>query len=510
MTQILPASLDYTDKDFASLRLRLQALIRSVFPTWTDFNVANFGEILLELYGFVGDVLTFYQDNQARESRLVTATQRQNIINLAAMLGYAAQGAEAAQADETIVLAAVPTGTVTIPAGTTILTASITTPIAFQTLEDVVFSAGQNPPTISGVLIENSTNQTDTFTSSGLPDQTFTLTKTPFLDTSNGVPISTFVAADGTYTEVSNFLNSGPTDKNFTVSVDSTGRATFTTGDGINGSIPSGGITVDYRTGGGSTGNVEPGTINRIQGSFTDSFGSPQIVSCTNPAASSGGLDPQTNAQIQVAAPQSLRANTRTVSLEDYSINALRVPGVARAIMVTSNQLAGVQENTGDLYVVPVGGGVASVALLNAVLTMVTITYPNTLTFKTNVFSALYLSVNVFCRFYKQKGVSSAQAGANLRATLATFFAISLPNGTPNPDIDFGSNLTDTNGNPAPFLEINSILLACQTTAGIREVGGNPSDFLLNSAHADVTLSAIQFPQIGTITLLDGDTGQAV
>ena len=78
---LLPPSVDYTDKDFDALRERLIALLQSVFPEWSDFSVASFGNILLEMYAFVGDVLTFYQDNLARESRLVTATQRKNVKN---------------------------------------------------------------------------------------------------------------------------------------------------------------------------------------------------------------------------------------------------------------------------------------------------------------------------------------------------------------------------------------------------------------------------------------------
>ena len=71
---VLPPSVDYTDKDFDALRVRLMALVQSVFPDWSDFSVASFGNVLLEMYAFVGDVVTFYLDNQARESRLVTAT----------------------------------------------------------------------------------------------------------------------------------------------------------------------------------------------------------------------------------------------------------------------------------------------------------------------------------------------------------------------------------------------------------------------------------------------------
>ena len=72
---LLPATTDYTDKDFTSLRARLFALTRSVFPEWTDENAADFGNILVELFAHVGDVLGKYQDNQARESRWTTAQQ---------------------------------------------------------------------------------------------------------------------------------------------------------------------------------------------------------------------------------------------------------------------------------------------------------------------------------------------------------------------------------------------------------------------------------------------------
>jgi hypothetical protein len=60
---VLPTSLDYTDKDFDALRARLIALVKSVFPDWSDFSVASFGNLLIEMYAFVGDVLTFYLDN---------------------------------------------------------------------------------------------------------------------------------------------------------------------------------------------------------------------------------------------------------------------------------------------------------------------------------------------------------------------------------------------------------------------------------------------------------------
>src|SRR5690606_22568338 len=90
---ILPRNTDLTDRDFESILRREQNLVRSVFPDWTDFNTPSFGNILLELFAFVGENLSFYQDAQAAESRIVTATQRKNVIALAKLLGYKLPGA---------------------------------------------------------------------------------------------------------------------------------------------------------------------------------------------------------------------------------------------------------------------------------------------------------------------------------------------------------------------------------------------------------------------------------
>lgn len=85
---ILPVSDSYVNKDFAALRARLFDAIRSVFPEWTDDATANFGNLLVESFAFVGDVLTYYQDQQAREARWSTVELRRNAIALAKLIGY--------------------------------------------------------------------------------------------------------------------------------------------------------------------------------------------------------------------------------------------------------------------------------------------------------------------------------------------------------------------------------------------------------------------------------------
>ncbi len=141
---LLAMPSDRTDRDFDGLRARLIDLVKASFPDWTDFSVASFGNVLLEMYAFVGDVLGYYQDNQARESRLSTATQRKNVIALAAMLGYKLHGARAATVELSFELKDVPSADVTIPAGTVARTREIANPTRFQLLEDVTIQ-GHGP-----------------------------------------------------------------------------------------------------------------------------------------------------------------------------------------------------------------------------------------------------------------------------------------------------------------------------------------------------------------------------
>lgn len=498
---LLAQAADYTDRDFDSLRLRLQNLVRSVFPEWTDFNVAGFGNLLLELYAFVGDVLTFYQDNQARESRIATATQRKNLIALTKLLGFRPAGARAATADVTFTLAAPPAAAVTIRKGTRVRTASVTEPLVFQLLADETIPTGANPPVGTGT-VEHSESQEELFSSTGLPNQEVVLPRTPFLDGSAEVS-----AGNGAYTEVQNFLGSTATDRHFTVVVDQNDRATVRFGNGVNGAVPSGTITVRYKTGGGAKGNVEAGALSKVDGSFTDDAGAPVTVSVTNPSPASGGTDRQTIAQIKALAPESIRVLNRTVSREDFEINARRLPEVARALMLTSNEDAGIAENTGILFVVPRGGGLPSQALKDAVKNQVTVVLPSTLTFQLSVQDPVYVPVDVEAKVYLRQGANAATVRAAILKALQDFFAVSLPDGTPNPNVDFGFNVKDSDGNPAGEIALSDVLNAVRDVSGVRKIGDGPGDFLLNGAREDLEIGTREFPTLGAVTTINGDTG---
>jgi hypothetical protein len=72
--------------------------------------------------------------------------------------------------EESFTLAAPPIANVVLPQGTRVRTASITDPIVFQLLGDVVIPAGTTLVNVTGIL-EHSSPQDELFASTGLPNQ---------------------------------------------------------------------------------------------------------------------------------------------------------------------------------------------------------------------------------------------------------------------------------------------------------------------------------------------------
>lgn len=506
---LLPISLDYTDRDFDALLARLRNLISSVFPTWSDDKVANFGNLLVELYAFVGDVVTFYQDNQAGESRIASARLRKNLIALSKLISYEPKSASAATVDEVFTLAAALAGTLTLPRGTNVLTKEVTSPIKYQLLSDLVFAPGETNKTQS---VENSAFQEVSFQSTGVADQEFILPVPGYLDGSAVVED----AISSAWTEVDNFLDSMSTDDHFTVVVDENDRGRIQFGNGVNGRIPSGNVTTEYKTGGGKAGRVELGKLTRLEGTFADSLGNSATISVNNPAASAGGDDRESEAQIAINAPASLRVLSRAVAREDYELAALKVTGVARALMLTSNETPTIGENQGILFVVPVGGGTPSQLLLETVLKQFQKDpndptwkppYPKTVTFELGTQGPAYKTVNVSTVVFVRQGFTPAMVKANVTTSLTNLFRISLDDDSPNPDINFGFYFQDEDGVPTGELAWSDVFNAVRDAAGVRKVDEGSAGLLLNGIRSDVTIQMQEFPQLGTVTIIDGSTG---
>lgn len=81
--------ITYLGKDFVQFKKNLIDFTKQYFPTtYTNFSDASIGNIFIEMSAYVGDVLSYYSDVNLRESLLNQATERSNIFDLAANLGY--------------------------------------------------------------------------------------------------------------------------------------------------------------------------------------------------------------------------------------------------------------------------------------------------------------------------------------------------------------------------------------------------------------------------------------
>tara|TARA_R110002012_G_scaffold52060_4_gene133930 strand:+ start:1079 stop:2959 length:1881 start_codon:yes stop_codon:yes gene_type:complete len=84
--------ISYLGKDFNQFRKNLINFTKQYFPTqYTDFNESSPGMLFLEMASYVGDVLSYYSDNNLKESLLEQASERKNIYDLTKALGYNAK-----------------------------------------------------------------------------------------------------------------------------------------------------------------------------------------------------------------------------------------------------------------------------------------------------------------------------------------------------------------------------------------------------------------------------------
>ena len=82
-------NISYLNKDFNDFRNELINYSKTYFPnTYTDFSPSSPGMMFMEQASYVGDVLSFYLDNQLQENFIQYARQENNLFDLAYMFGY--------------------------------------------------------------------------------------------------------------------------------------------------------------------------------------------------------------------------------------------------------------------------------------------------------------------------------------------------------------------------------------------------------------------------------------
>jgi hypothetical protein len=165
--------IKYVNKDFGELRNSLIEYTKTYFPsTYNDFSPSSPGMLFLEMSAYVGDVLSFYLDNQIQENFVQFARQQNNLYTLAYMLGYRPKVTGVAIVDVDV-YQQIPSISVGVDGyapdyrysvfinNNTILKSSLagTTDFIIQDTVDFAFSSSSDPTQVSILTIDTNTNQ---------------------------------------------------------------------------------------------------------------------------------------------------------------------------------------------------------------------------------------------------------------------------------------------------------------------------------------------------------------
>jgi len=364
--------IDYTSRDFAALKADLVELIKErTNTTWDPTDYSDLGNVLVETFAYMGDIMSHYLDRIANETTIDTAIQRKTLLSFAKLYDYVISGPTPATVNVTFTN--ISNNTIDIPAGTQVMA-----PLSFGAYSEVYFETTTSATAIvPGASItlpcqEGKTVNTDkpdlidsTFnialpanlgTSDGRSTQSFTIPEAGVVNNSITVYVGQGVAF-GSWTYVDNLFESGPNDRVFTTTPNEDGTIDVVFGDNVNGAIPASGqlISATYKVSVGSAGNIKSLSITEL--TFFPGNLDPQITSyftVSNSAPASGGTDGDTLVNIKNKIKAAVSTRRRAVTLEDFSYLATLAEGVGKA-----NAASSVYTNV-NLYVQPLNDGQAA------------------------------------------------------------------------------------------------------------------------------------------------------
>ena len=72
----------YLNRTFSDFKTSLINYAKTYFPnTYNDFSPASPGMMFMEMSSYVGDILSFYLDNQFQENLLLYAKEKENLYS---------------------------------------------------------------------------------------------------------------------------------------------------------------------------------------------------------------------------------------------------------------------------------------------------------------------------------------------------------------------------------------------------------------------------------------------
>jgi hypothetical protein len=318
-------NLNYTSQDYWSLKSRMLEMIKEKFSNdFNDITEASLGLMIVELYAFVADLLSFKIDQIANEVYIDSVTELENAFRISKLVGFKP-------------LPPVPARTMLVakinnPYSHDII---IKTPIllgynlgsanndfTFEAYaadsngnpifnEDIIILSGQLSNR-SIVAIEGRTF-TSNFESTGEPWQQHEISRDSVLFNSIRIIV------DGQHWDKVEYFSNSPKPE-FRIEYKYDYKPTILLGDGLTGLVPMKGskVFVSYRTGTGSNGNIITGAIDQNVHVNVDGLDFPVIVNFNNYTKGLYGYGGDTIEDIRRKLPTYLKTQDRAVTGADY------------------------------------------------------------------------------------------------------------------------------------------------------------------------------------------------
>jgi hypothetical protein len=341
--------IDYTSRDFTAIKADLIALINAnTGKNWDPTDYSDLGNVLIESFAYMGDIMSHYLDKAANETSIDTAVKLDTLLAFANLYDYKPSGPTPAYV--AITFTNTSSASLDIPIGTQVMA-----PLSYGVYSQVYFETSQSATALAaGASItldayEGKTVNTDrpdlidpTYnkalpanlgTSDGTTNQNFTIYETGIVDSSIYVYVGQS-AAFSTWAYVDNLLESGPTDNVFTTQRNSDGTMKIVFGDAVNGAIPAANQTISavYKTSVGIAGNVK--SLSVTECTFVPGNLDPQAssyLSVSNALSATGGANADSTENIRAKIKAAVSTRRRAVTLSDYADLALMVSQVGKA-----------------------------------------------------------------------------------------------------------------------------------------------------------------------------------
>lgn len=334
-----PNPISYVNYDFGALKTELENRLK-LNNAWKDTYESSTGQMLIELYAYIANLILFYLERRTEEGYIGTAQNKSSILNLVRLINYSPKrrtssvGALEFSREE----GSSTSIRISIPQYTECQTANA---LKFLTMLEITIEPGQISNEVAGIqgqLVELE------YAGDGTKDREIKINDTAIENDAHirYRPFYSFrVLVDGVeWTKVSSFLSSDNTDLHYKLKAEFDDTLTIVFGDDVNGKVPESDSTIQikYIQSDGAAGNVyETGKVTTINTPiYVD--GTEVTVAVTNSTTCSGGDDAEDLEEIRAEAPNVFATGDRLVTKSDFAAFIINYESVANVNIWGENE----------------------------------------------------------------------------------------------------------------------------------------------------------------------------